>query len=64
MRGKLRQLFRPVYGARFEVRPKRWWSPRERKTARTAAKLLDYEYERKCERYMTEFRRRLSEDLL
>jgi hypothetical protein len=38
----LRRILRPVYGERFEVRPKHWWNPRERKTARLAAKLADH----------------------
>jgi hypothetical protein len=41
----VRRLFRPVYGEHFEVRPKHWWNPKERKAARLAAKVCDYEWE-------------------
>lgn len=36
------QLFKPVYGEHFEVRPKHWWSPRQRKAAKIAARVMDY----------------------
>lgn len=36
-----RELFRPVYGQHFQVRPKHWWRPGQRHAAKLAAKLLD-----------------------
>jgi hypothetical protein len=38
----IRQLFRPIYGGKHvTVRPRRWWSPHARKSARIAAKIVD-----------------------
>lgn len=39
----LKRIFRPVYGEMVEARPKRWWHPKDRKTARLAASVADFE---------------------
>lgn len=51
-------LFRPSYGRAVKVTPRRWWSPRDRKLARLAARLLDYEWERELESIMAAMRAR------
>ena len=39
-----RRLTKPVYGGPyFEVRPKRWWSPRARRSARMAAAVANHQ---------------------
>lgn len=44
LRDRWNQLVRPVYPAgSYDVVCKRWWSPKDRKAARLAAKLVAHE---------------------
>lgn len=42
----IRRLFRPEYGTIVRVRPRRWWSPRQRRAARVAGTMLSHEADR------------------
>lgn len=42
----IRQLFRPRYGRYFDVAPRRWWDPRDRRSARIAAAVADHIWEK------------------
>lgn len=38
----LQRVFRPAYGSRVSVSPKRWWSRKDRRSARMAAAVMDH----------------------
>lgn len=52
----LRNLFHPSYGEALQVSPKRWWSRKDRRSARLAAALIDTETEAICKEAGLRFR--------
>jgi hypothetical protein len=50
MKTILRRVFRPTYGTWVHVRPKKWWSPKERRSAEAAGRLLDWEINEELKR--------------
>jgi succinylarginine dihydrolase len=39
----LNRLFRPEYGDKWVVTPRRWWSRKDRRAAKVAAKVCEYQ---------------------
>lgn len=39
----LKSIFKPSYGDTYQVSPTRWWSRKDRKSARLSAKVLGYD---------------------